>query len=350
MKMKKIVAAALSAAVISVAQTGLPVFADVSANGIAQIAEGYEVRSVFSFDQLHTSDQSAAYDRIMAMQASYPEGTPWSNNDSHVWCDIYYSEGSSTACSGYVGYGCVGFAMILSDAAFGNAPAREIRQVNYDAIRVGDIVRVNGDTHSVIILTKDADSVTVAEGNYNRSVHWGRRISRSAIEAASYYVTRYDDTGAAETASNTPDAAGIETFVRSLYSDCLGRDPDPAGLQDWCSRLASGQITGKQCALGFFFSPEFLNKAPQLSDAELVDIYYRVFLNRSADPAGQSYWMSMIANTTDDISILFTGFADSAEFAGKCSSYGIAAGAHVDTPSAVRLTPADYISETTDRV
>lgn len=132
--------------------------------------------------------------------------------------------------------------------------------------------------------------------------------------------------------------AGIEAFVNSLYSDCLGRSADPTGFNDWCNKLATGQITGKQAAYGFFFSPEFQAKANAWSDTELINAYYKVFLNRSADPTGASYWAQQIAGTTNDISILFTGFADSNEFASKCASYGVTVGPHVNVPTTVRGT------------
>ena len=132
--------------------------------------------------------------------------------------------------------------------------------------------------------------------------------------------------------------AGIEAFVNSLYSDCLGRSADPTGFNDWCNKLATGQITGKQAAYGFFFSPEFQAKANAWSDTELINAYYKVFLNRGSDPSGASYWAQQIAGTTNDISILFTGFADSVEFANKCASYGITVGAHVNVPTTVRGT------------
>ena len=47
---------------------------------------------------------------------------------------------------------------------------------------------------------------------------------------------------------------GVVTFVTSLYSDCLFRTPDSVGLNDWCNKLVTGQVSGKQCAYGFFFS------------------------------------------------------------------------------------------------
>ena len=130
--------------------------------------------------------------------------------------------------------------------------------------------------------------------------------------------------------------AGIEAFVNSLYSDCLGRSADPTGFNDWCNKLATGQITGKQAAYGFFFSPEFQAKANAWDDTTFINAYYKVFLNRASDPSGFAYWQNQIAGTTNDISILFTGFADSTEFAQKCASYGITAGSHINVPTTVR--------------
>lgn len=135
--------------------------------------------------------------------------------------------------------------------------------------------------------------------------------------------------------SYNPD---IVTFVTSLYSDCLGREPDSTGLNAWCTQLTNHTVTGKQCAYGFFFSQEFQSKANSLSDTELITAYYRVFLNRTPDPGGASYWATQISNTTNDISILFTGFADSTEFSQKCASYGIDVGDHIQVPITTRST------------
>jgi len=120
--------------------------------------------------------------------------------------------------------------------------------------------------------------------------------------------------------------SGIESFVTSLYRDCLGREPDSIGFNDWCSRLSNGDLTGKECAYGFFYSPEFASKSCNISDGEKVDIFYRVFLNRVSDDDGRKYWLTRIADTDNDLSILFSGFADSVEFAQKCDQYGINAG------------------------
>ena len=100
-----------------------------------------------------------------------------------------YTNDNSYYCAALriTGYGCAGFAFICSDAAFGNLPGRQHR--NFDQIRVGDILRVDNNTHSVVVLEKRENSVIVTEGNYNSSIHWGREISRQELELGNFVVT-----------------------------------------------------------------------------------------------------------------------------------------------------------------
>lgn len=122
-----------------------------------------------------TLTDEEAYERIIAMKADYPEGMSWTN-------DNFYGHG----------FGCAGFAFLVQDTVFGQGRSRTVYDLNWSDIRVGDHLRVNNDTHSVIVLSVTDDSVTVCEGNYNSSIHWGRRISRSEVERTfAYRETRY---------------------------------------------------------------------------------------------------------------------------------------------------------------
>lgn len=124
--------------------------------------------------------EKQVYADMIAMKSKYPEGMKWTNANYYAWKGGIYSGG----------YGCAGFAFAISDAAFGDLPAR--KHTDFSNIRVGDIVRMNNDTHSVIVLEVKESGVVVAEGNYNSSVHWGRQISFSAIRSTGTYVlTRY---------------------------------------------------------------------------------------------------------------------------------------------------------------
>ena len=117
---------------------------------------------------------------IYGLRSDYPEGMHWTNDDSYT----------SSAVQMY-GYGCEAFALICSDAAFWFIPVIS-RHSDFDAVKVGDLLRINNDTHTVIVLEKKQDSVIVAEGNYNSSIHWGREITRQRLEAGNFTVrSRY---------------------------------------------------------------------------------------------------------------------------------------------------------------
>ena len=117
---------------------------------------------------------------MIALKKDYPTGTPWDNSNYYEWKGGVFTGG----------YGCAAFAFMLSDAAFGNRKAKQV--YNFDNIQVGDILRINDDTHFVIVLSIDGNTYTVAEGNYNKAVKWGRKISLSSIKAnGTYILTRW---------------------------------------------------------------------------------------------------------------------------------------------------------------
>lgn len=139
--------------------------------------------TVMASEQERTSytTEVAAYNAMIALKHSYPEGMPWNNSNYYKWNGGYFSGG----------YGCAGFAFMLSDAAFGTKKAQGGSDVVFSSVHVGDILRINNDSHSVIILEVHDDYVVVAEGNYNSSIHWGRTLSKAEVEAADYKMTRY---------------------------------------------------------------------------------------------------------------------------------------------------------------
>lgn len=130
------------------------------------------------------------YNDLYAMKKDYPEGMSWTNSNTYVWhADPQYS---------YItGGGCAGFAFLMSDAAFGYLPARKL--TDFTKVRAGDIMRIqnsSGGEHSVIVLKVNENSFTVAEGNYNKSIHWGREIKKSYVTTEGkgfYYYTRYPE-------------------------------------------------------------------------------------------------------------------------------------------------------------
>lgn len=136
--------------------------------------------------------EDAVYARMMALKSSYPEGMPWTNDNTYSRTYLWYGGSWDGMRITYTGMGCVGFALIMSDAGFGSdMPIYQKYGVPFSEIRVGDILRINNDTHSVIVTQVNSSSVTLAEGNYNSSIHWGRTMSASEVEAANYVLTRW---------------------------------------------------------------------------------------------------------------------------------------------------------------
>lgn len=85
------------------------------------------------------------------------------------------------------GTGCHAFALKMSDIAFGKKAHFKVH-CRWSKIRVGDVVRYEGDTHSVVVLKVVGKKYVVAEGNYDGKVHWGRVITRSEFRRTGTYV------------------------------------------------------------------------------------------------------------------------------------------------------------------
>ena len=127
-----------------------------------------------------SGEEADVYKKMLSMKGAYPEGKDWSNDNFYEWNGGIFSGG----------YGCSGFAFVLSDVAFGWNDAR--RHTNFSGIRPGDIIRYKNNQHSVVALKITPAEVIITEGNYNKKIHWGRILTMSEIRATGTYVmTRY---------------------------------------------------------------------------------------------------------------------------------------------------------------
>ena len=116
---------------------------------------------------------------------------PWENTYYGVTSEILLKPGEA-------GIQCLGFASMISDQIFGaDAPIRTFQ--TFDDLRVGDQIRLTGKGHSMVVIEKGEDSITVAEVNADYTtcvIAWGRVISKSTMEGYGdkvLYMTRYPD-------------------------------------------------------------------------------------------------------------------------------------------------------------
>ncbi|MBO4395295.1 MAG: Ig-like domain-containing protein [Eubacterium sp.] len=150
---------------------------------VSSAGENTTIRTKVTVVKKQGFSAAKVYKKMMAMQDQYPEGKHWTNDNSYIWHGFPNVE--------YHAFGCAAFASIISDAAFGkNTVARQINNPSFAKVRVGDILRMDNDMHSVIVLKVESDGFVIAEGNYNSSIHWGRKVSRQ--EHIDYLYTRYE--------------------------------------------------------------------------------------------------------------------------------------------------------------
>ena len=104
----------------------------------------------------------------------------WTNENRQ-----YFWEATNCQC-----YGCIALCGEISDKVFGKyAPVT--KHSNFSRIKAGDHIRI-GNEHSVMVLQKNGNTLTVVEGNYNTTVHWGRKITKKELQESGFYVeTRY---------------------------------------------------------------------------------------------------------------------------------------------------------------
>ncbi len=144
------------------------------------------------------------YESMIALkdQDQYKEGTVWTNEEPYSDSKGYYHwNGGLLNGKRISAVGCVAFAFTLSDAAFGSWPARiyAAGEFSFEDIKAGDILQVNNDVHTVIVLNVSDVGVVVAEGNMSTGdhvgkVHWGRTISKEEVlRNTSHYITRYPE-------------------------------------------------------------------------------------------------------------------------------------------------------------
>ena len=136
---------------------------------------------------------------------------------------------------------------------------------------------------------------------------------------ADYGVRSGAPTAKAERASkNATD------FATRLYTCCLGREAEEAGLKYWSLALTNLEQTGCSAAKEFFGSAEFANL--KLKDDEYVKRLYTTFMGRDPQAGEVSYWAGEIAKGTQTRSSVLAFFGSSEEFSNICAKYGIERG------------------------
>lgn len=121
----------------------------------------------------------------------------------------------------------------------------------------------------------------------------------------------------------------IRAFINRCYTAGLGREADAGGFKSWCMNIANQALTAEQCAYGFVFSEENLNK--NMSNDAFIRLLYSLCFGREADEGGYSIWMEKLEDGVSREAIFYS-FTNAEEFSILVQSFGLP-----HTPSPVVL-------------
>ena len=187
--------------------------------------------------------------------------------------------------------------------------------MNPDVAQIDDqfnIIPITEGFAQFFVCSRD-DANPPSEGNYYYSGYIQVIITEDDYRTYDYIISNSGKNWIQDT----------DDFVTRCYSLALGREPDEIGFNDWKGFLSEGKMVGSTVVYDFIFSPEYL--VQNKTDEEFVNDLYTMFLGRPADQGGYDSWCELINQgwSREDV---FAGFANSTEFNGLCSGYGISAG------------------------
>ena len=102
-------------------------------------------------------------------------------------------------------------------------------------------------------------------------------------------------------------------MVADIYMESLDRLPSFFEIVE--------NKNGKDLAFDLLHSDEFKNK--NLSEGDIVNIYYNIFLGKDATDWDKEFWSKRI--TKDDTTLLLYGLINSETFTNKCKENGLTA-------------------------
>ena len=132
-----------------------------------------------------TAAEESAKAALDALKVRYPHGSTYSA-PYHCTSDGPYGTSISN---------CAGWAILCSDAVFGDAPWRKISNPRWEDIRVGDLIQYNHDTgsHAIIVTEKTDETLSYTDSGPASKVYWGSQVPRWWMEQRPGLVlyTRY---------------------------------------------------------------------------------------------------------------------------------------------------------------
>jgi len=111
----------------------------------------------------------------------------------------------------------------------------------------------------------------------------------------------------------TGDDTATHNAVSRLYRAYFLRDADQSGLDHWVPKYRSGELCLSDIADHFAVSPEFRSRYGSVDIPGFVRLVYVNVLGREPDPTGYTHWANQLAGGLPR-GAMMTGFSESPEF------------------------------------
>lgn len=110
----------------------------------------------------------------------------------------------------------------------------------------------------------------------------------------------------------TFDTAAPAAAVHRLYAAALGRTPDAGGIASWTTQLEKGATGLATTAASFVGSAEFQFRFGAPDSGGIVTLLYSNVLGRAPDPGGFAFWVGYL-QSGGELGAMVIGFSESAE-------------------------------------
>ena len=170
--------------------------------------------------------EEKAYQAIIAVKSQYPDGLRYDEILSHM------TKGEFRGSCWYSAGWSAGFGLLLSDAAFGELPYRDVPEFAYGDLRVGDLLELKDRTpvviisqtgyksvydnpHYLVILEILPDRIVAADGDDGGFINWNRAIPKDQVTPENYLlITRYPQ----GTPAHDPEGAAKALAAQTVLS------------------------------------------------------------------------------------------------------------------------------------
>ena len=123
---------------------------------------------------LGTAAEESVKAALDAVKARYPHGSTYPAPYHSVSNGPYGTSISN----------CAGWAILCSDAVFGDLPWRRVDAPRWEDIRVGDMIEYDNDMggHAIIVTEKTDETLSYTDSGPSSKVYWGSQVPRWWME------------------------------------------------------------------------------------------------------------------------------------------------------------------------